>query len=311
MISLRSTVFRFLLLAVGVAGCNSILDNNRGHLDTSQSPTTVEPNSPDPSDADGSTATSSNGCATDQKRCNGACVSKDDPTYGCSATSCSACDTTNATSTCANGSCAVKACDPGHADCNGKIADGCEVDLTLATSCGACGTACEASKPVCAPSGKSFACSTGCTADAPLLCGTSCVSPLTSANHCGGCDTKCPTVTGGTETCQIGVCTLACKAGYHACGATTCALDGDATACGAACTVCPVPANGTATCMANACAIACTEGFGDCNAGVNATDGCESNFANDPKNCGGCGIDCHGGACLNKVCQPAPDAAVP
>ena len=311
MISLRSTLSRFVLLALGVAGCNSILDNNRGRLDTAQSPTDVEPNTPTPSasDDDGG-ATSSGPCASTQKLCDGSCVSKDDPSYGCSATGCAACDTTNATPTCsASGACAIKACDPGHDDCNGSATDGCEVDLTLSTSCGSCDGACNAAKPVCAPSGKGFACSTGCTADAPLLCGTSCVSPLTSANHCGGCDTKCPTVKGGSDTCQSGVCTLACNAGYHACGATKCALDTDTTACGPACTVCPIPANGTATCAANACGLACAAGFGDCNALPG--DGCEANLADDPKNCGGCAIDCHGGACLNKVCQPAPDAAAP
>ena len=313
MISLRSTISRFLLLTLGVAGCNAILDNNRGHLDATQSPTTLEPNEPATStDTDaGSSTSSEDGCAATQKRCNGACVSKDDPSYGCSAASCTACSTTNATPACgATGSCSVKACDPGYADCNGKAEDGCEVDLTLAASCGACGTTCDATKPVCAPSAKSFACSTGCTADAPLLCGTSCVSPLTSANHCGGCDTKCPTVVGGTETCQTGVCTLTCKTGYHACGATTCAADTDATACGPTCAVCPVPANGTAVCSANACGLAsCTAGYGDCN--MNAADGCEVNFANDPLHCGDCMTSCHGGACLNKVCQRAPDAAAP
>ena len=298
-----------MLLALGVAGCNAILDNNRGHLDTTQSPTDVEPNEPAASAPSDAGATSSGPCASNQKLCDGSCVTKDDPSYGCSATSCTACDTTNATPTCSNGACAIKACDPGHDDCNGNAKDGCEVDLTLAASCGSCGVACNAAKPVCAPSGKSFACTTGCTPDAPLLCGTSCVSPLTSANHCGGCDTKCPTVPGGTDTCQTGVCTLACNTGYHACGATKCALDTDTTACGPACTVCPIPANGTATCSANACGLACAAGFGDCNA--LPADGCESNLDDDPKNCGGCAIDCHGGACLHKVCQPAPDAAVP
>lgn len=46
---------------------------------------------------------------------------------------------------CAAGACAVAACDPGRGDCNGRVDDGCEVDVaTSVAHCGACGRACAA-----------------------------------------------------------------------------------------------------------------------------------------------------------------------
>lgn len=300
-------VLRSVLVLLGVTACNAILDNNRGQLDTSQSPTEVSTNEPTPTDdEDSAPPASSEGCASNQKKCNGNCVSMDDPAFGCGTASCNACAATNATATCTAGKCAVKACDPGFADCNEKASDGCESDLSKSTSCGKCGEKCGASKPVCASSNRSYACSTGCTPESPLLCGTDCVSPMTSINHCGGCDKPCPTVENGTEACTQGACVLTCKAGSHKCGETKCALDSDITACGATCAVCPVPpanTHGAAACTANACAVTCDAGYADCN--KNAADGCESTKATDPANCGGCGIVCAAGeTCANSVCVP-------
>lgn len=132
-------------------------------------------------------------------------------------------------------------------------------------------------------------------------CGTECVSPLTSPNHCGNCDTKCADVANGTVTCDSGACKLACKTGFHAC-TNTCTVDTDPTACGPSCTACVVPANAHATCAANACAFECTVGYGDCN--KDAKDGCEALFASDPLNCGVCGKSCNGGRCELGACIP-------
>ncbi len=157
---------------------------------------------------------------------------------------------------------------------------------------------------MCAPADGTFACASGCPAEASERCGDECVSLQTSANHCGACNAACPVVDFGTSTCAGGKCGFTCKKGYHACS-KKCIVETDPTACGPICTVCPVPANGTATCAAGNCGVACKAGFGNCN--KNTTDGCEAQFATDERNCGGCGKVCDGGTCKNGVCAAAPD----
>jgi len=318
---------RATFLAFGIAGCNAILDNEQGTLQTS-TPTDVNPTQPGAGDGGNGgqpqpprsgqlsdsgglppqpardASTGGIDCSPGQHACYGACVGVTDPVYGCGDPSCSPCKTSHGQSGCQGNKCVVQACDPGYADCNQDPADGCEVDLSKAASCGACNAVCPAASPVCAPSGTTFQCTTGCTAVAPLLCGTECVSPLASVNHCGGCNLKCPEVDQGTAACTTGVCTFTCKPGYHACD-TRCVVETDPTACGPTCTACPVPANSTAICQANTCGMQCVVGYGNCN--NDATDGCESNFATDPLNCGACGTSCNGGTCNNGVCTPPAD----
>ncbi len=48
------------------------------------------------------------------------------------------------------------------------------------------------------------------------------------------------------------------------------------------------------------CTSACAVGFFDC---VGMADGCETNGTQDAANCGACGHDCLGGACVDSVCQ--------
>ena len=323
--SLRSKLARSFVFAFVVAGCNTILDNEPGQPEPG-APTDVTPTLPTddggsdlpaipkggeqpgedaaapPDDPD---AGSGPLCAPGQRMCHGFCVGVADPTYGCGGPGCEPCKTSHGSSACQADKCIVQTCDRGYADCNQNPADGCEVDLSKATSCGSCNAVCPAGSPVCAPSGNTFQCTTGCTPDAPLLCGNECVAPQTSVNHCGGCNARCPDVENGEVACQGGACTFTCKPSYHAC-AGKCAVNTDPLACGAACTVCPVPANAAATCQANTCGFQCNAGFGNCN--QDPADGCESDFATDPLNCGGCGKSCNGGTCKAGACTPPPDA---
>ncbi len=320
--SLRSTLARSILLAAGIAGCNTILDNKPGNLDPSK-PTDISPTQPDNGGTDlppgrgqdrpdsGTSGDPPNPgqsplCADGQRMCHGSCVGVTDPTYGCGDPSCEPCKAGHGTPACQGNKCVVHSCDKGYADCNQDPADGCEVDLSKATSCGACNAVCPAASPVCAPAGDGFQCTTGCAPDAPLLCGNECVSPLTSVNHCGDCNVRCPDVDHGQAVCASGACTFTCKPSYHACGGR-CVVNTDPAACGPTCAVCPVPANAVATCHSDACAFQCNPGFGNCD--QDPATGCESTFATDPLNCGGCGKSCNGGTCNNGVCGPPPGGA--
>src|SRR5690349_23761496 len=65
-------------------------------------------------------------CNSDQKVCpdpahpgRGMCVSKTNPSFGCSADSCAACALPNAAARCSNdGECAIATCQGTHFDCN-------------------------------------------------------------------------------------------------------------------------------------------------------------------------------------------------
>jgi hypothetical protein len=61
------------------------------------------------------------------------------------------------TGTCDAGVCSLD-CEAAFDDCDGNVANGCEADLTSATSCGACGKACAGATPTCVPSDGAYAC---------------------------------------------------------------------------------------------------------------------------------------------------------
>ena len=265
------------VLAVAFFGCNSILDNQPGTLGEAieagllPGPTKLPKESQD-SGSDAPTA-----CNVGEQMCFGTCVSLTDPLYGCGDPSCTPCSSNHGTMSCQGRKCVVSSCDKGYDDCNGNAADGCETDLSKATSCGACNAVCGAAARLCTPSGPSFQCTNGCTPAAPLDCGTVCVDPATSPNHCGGCNTVCPAVANGTATCTAGLCTFACKALFHAC-AGVCVASTDPLTCGPTCAPCPVPTGGTATCVADVCGSSCKAPLHLC------PGACVG--ANDPLGCG-------------------------
>ena len=68
-------------------------------------------------------------------------------------------------------------------------------------------------------------------------------------------------------------------------------------------TLCPEASGGTVTCSAatRRCEVdLCDEGFGDCD--EMGMTGCEARFADDPMNCGDCGIRCASGICAAGLC---------
>lgn len=100
------------------------------------------------------------GCPADEKACDGRCVSRSDPEFGCSGSSCLPCVLPNSTSVCdADEQCAIAACVGNFEDCDGKDDNGCEVNLdTDVDHCGDCDA------PECKVSGAVAACARGACA---------------------------------------------------------------------------------------------------------------------------------------------------
>jgi formylglycine-generating enzyme required for sulfatase activity len=134
----------------------------------------------------------SNGCEvalwTDTSNCNGCGVK---------------CDATGGTASCVSGACKI-ACSYGHANCDGKVSNGCEVSLwTDPSNCNGCGVTCTNGHgtTACVSGACTPACSSGygnCDGDAANGCETD----TTSNAHCGACGNAC---TGGAF-CSGGTC---------------------------------------------------------------------------------------------------------
>ena len=239
------------LATVAVFSCNAILANDPGVLaitdEAGTEPAPIEPVTIEGGDVPTSplvTPDAGNACPPGQEVCDGLCVAETDPLYGCGSPSCAPCAIAHGTASCQGGTCVVASCNKGYANCNANPADGCETDLTRATTCGGCNTACPIAAPFCAPSGGTFACTTGCTGAAPLRCGNDCVDPTSNVKHCGGCNAPCPAVAHATSACQARACTFTCKADFGDCNSNP--ADGceakvtdDPANCGACRHVCP------------------------------------------------------------------------
>ncbi len=163
---------------------------------------------------------------------------------------------------------------------------------------------------------------------AQLLCGTTCVSPLTDATHCGNCTTVCQ----AGQVCQNGQC--ACSAGLSPCPGGCLDLTSNASNCGN----CGAPCEGAEVCALGQCSLECPDQLtqcgqscvdltssvvhcggcdqpcssgwicdsGDC-ACPDGLDACGSScfdFQNDDSHCGGCNTVCSGGQqCESGSCQ--------
>ncbi len=210
-----------------------------------------------------------------------------------------ACAPPNAVATCAAGACGIARCNDGFGDCDGMVANGCEVDLRVTVDrCGMCGNACPAranATPTCAAGRCGFTCAGGfldCDGNEANGCE---VDPRTSAAHCGGCGRTCAPAQ-ATGVCTAGACGVGmCEAGFADCNTNP--ADGcevstatDARNCGACGTVCNLP-GGTSVCVAGACRLnTCLPGRGDCD--MNAGNGCETDIVTTVAHCGACGRAC-------------------
>ncbi|HSO37857.1 MAG TPA: hypothetical protein VLT33_35260 [Labilithrix sp.] len=212
----RTLVFALPALLVA-AGCSVIAGVDFGNAHERLDPAPGEEGGPALDDDGGGVAerpdATPTGCAPDQKTCAGACVSKNDPAYGCSATDCLPCSVAFAkNATCKAGQCAADTCATDHGDCDGDPKNGCEASLSSPLSCGKCGTKCAATAPLCAP--------TGCVSSCPgtlTECNGACVDTKTNLDNCGGCGTRCASPANGDPVCLNSTCTFACRTGFGDC----------------------------------------------------------------------------------------------
>ena len=236
-------------------------------------------------------ATAADGCevnsATDPKNC-GACNTK------CPAV-------INGAPGCTAGLCGIGSCNAPFKDCNGAVADGCEVNTAGdVNNCGACGNKCptppNAASASCGAGACKFTCLPG-WADCDGNPANGCEVNLTAdVNNCGACNNLCglkPNTVG--SVCAAGTCQYTCSSGFGDCNgnpADGCETNtaGDINNCGACGARCSV-ANGSGTCSGGACRVlSCNNPFRDCDA--SSADGCEANSSSDPRNCGACNNVC-------------------
>lgn len=229
---------------------------------------------------------------------------------GCAAT----CALANATPACSGGSCVISHCDTGYADCNGRAADGCEVELSNdQNNCGACQSACalaNASSACVDGACVLVSCQVGfsdCDGNANNGCEAALVSDV---GNCGACGNACA-VPNGVPICASGVCAIqSCSPGYADCNAVVAdgcetALQSNSEHCGACGAACPVAANATPICSNAACGLSCNSGFVDCDG--KPANGCETDLQGS---CGTCtcslphaNAECIEGKCGFSVCE--------
>lgn len=147
---------------------------------------------------------------------------------------------------------------------------------------------------MCAGSGSSYACNSGCPAATPSLCGTTCTDKTTDALNCGSCGNFCTTSAAHAQAvCSSSTCSYRCAASYpNDCAGSCTNYQNDSNNCGGC--GASFTCGGGKTCQSSKCA--CTGSETDCG---NCVD-----LRGDPKNCGACGHDCLGGTCVGGQCQP-------
>jgi len=196
---------------------------------------------------------------------------------------------------CSVGCSVTKACAAGQTCCSGACVD------TRANSdhCGTCGTKCMVTGATakCEAGRCAIDVCPGTTADCDKDITNVCEVDLSKTlAHCGACGKTCPFVVNGLPACVAGKCDATCDTGFGNCdsdvsnGCETNILT-NATNCGTCGNVCPSTiTNGRPVCSTGKCTAVCNAGYGDCD--KNLSNGCEASITSDPKNCGGCGVEC-------------------
>ena len=229
-------------------------------------------------------------CPAGQTLCNDACVDLGSDLANCGACAIACPDRPLSTSVCSSGVCG-HVCDPGYGNCDGDPANGCEASLSSATTCGACSTACTAAAPLCglaADAGAgAFSCVNGC--GALSRCGSSCVDTTTDATNCGSCGHACASRAHAITSCRGSACTFTCRAGFGDCDGAApngceALLETDVAHCGA---------------CRNACAASqvCVSGACVCPVGETLCSGVCVDLHSDTNNCGMCMNVCAGDTC--------------
>jgi hypothetical protein len=158
-------------------------------------------------------------CSKDKKNCDGRCVDLLDPVYGCSPTSCLPCAeaafTKRFVCDASKQQCAVDSvdgCVSGRADCDLKVENGCERDVTTRDDCGACGVQCAAPRPNCLMQSGVAACTDACESGLTNCAGV-CANLSLDLQNCGGCGVVCPVPKDGEARCEKGKCAVSCLPG--------------------------------------------------------------------------------------------------
>jgi hypothetical protein len=206
-----------------------------------------------------------------------------------------------ATFSCVSGKCAMRCVAQEYAwnaDCNGLLDDQCEVRLGTNDNCNGCGDTCPDPAKPCVFDETSGKGKCGCDAGY-LHCG-SCVDPKSADDHCGACGTACDPTAGGLPPvdhayygCANSECGhLKCQKNYGDCDGnegngceTSLVSDTNCGGCNKACDpgqTCERNRRGDPECMCPAGKTLCKDVYG-----ARCVD-----FSNDPRNCGGCDVDC-------------------
>jgi hypothetical protein len=164
------------------------------------------------------------GCPSDAKLCNGACVPLDDPRTGCGRIGCAPCVVDHASVVACRtdtNECYPLACESGFGDCtvqSGGLLHNCQTNFNDDTfNCGSCGNKCTAearTQPACGGGTCYTLCQVG-WGDCDSQPADGCETDLTSSQNCGKCGNSCPDRPHTQANCQAGACP--CEDGWADC----------------------------------------------------------------------------------------------
>ena len=231
--------------------------------------------------------------------CDGGCVPDDPRNCGACGHDCTSLPNVSGQVLCgAGGTCEFDAgaCAPGYAHCgSGGPDQGCETPINTATNCGACGVMCGSGTPHCSGSGNAYSCSSNCPANAPTLCGTSCVDTTSDPGNCKTCGNACPAGAHETATCVNSACSFTCTGTYSACNGGCADFSNDNSNCGS----CGNPCGPGTTCSGGHCVCNTSSGCNGCCSGGTT---CEAFGNQSSSSCGAGGASCGGCSISGQTC---------